>query len=201
MAVLALEMADGPISLYDIRRTFQREFGWAPGEISLNATVAQDQRCCWAGRGIYGLWRHGLIPGPRRLLDVARTVLYASGSPLSQDELTFTLRHLGYRFHPASLHQMLAREPAIIEPRWHCYEVDKGETPGRGLGLGLTSAAFEAVTQCTLLRTRAALKERDRRLEADRGLASEDPVYTQGRLDTVSPYGESSTGLNSRQTG
>lgn len=185
-AVLALEMADGPISLYDIRRTFQREFGWTPGELSLNATVAQDQRCCWAGRGIYGLWRHGLVPGPRRLLDVVRIVLHAHGSELTQDELTFTLRHLGYRFRPASLHHVLAREPRIIQPRWHHYEVDESDALGRELGL--TPAAFEAVIQRALCGTRSALKERDRRLTVDRGLASGDPVYAEGRLDNVGPY-------------
>lgn len=187
MAVLALEVSDGPISLYDIRRTFQREFAWTPSEPSLNATVAQDRRCCWAGRGIYSLWRHGLVPGPRRLRDVVRVVLYAHGSPLTQDELTFTLRHLGYRFQPASLHYVLAREPGIIEPRWHYYEVD--ESDGLSRELGLTPAEFDAVTQRAMQRTRAALKERDRRLAVDRGLASGDPVYTEGRIDTVGPYG------------
>lgn len=186
MAVFALEMSDRPISLYDIRRTFQREFGWTPSHLSLNATVAQDRRCCWAGRGIYSLWRHGLVPGPRRLRDVVRVVLYAHGSPLTQEELTFTLRHLGYRFQPASLHHVLAQEPEIVEPCWHYYEVNESEALGRELGL--TPAVFDAVTQRAMHRTRVALKEREQRLAGDRGLASGDPIYTEGHIDTAGPY-------------
>jgi hypothetical protein len=128
-----------------------------------------------------------LIPGPRRLIDIVRIVLYAHEAPLTQDEITFTLRYLGYRFHPASLHQVLAREPGVIEPRWHHYEVDEDEALGRELGL--TPEAFEVVTQRAIHRTRAALKERGRRLAGDRGLATGDAVFTEGRLNTLSPYG------------
>ena len=92
MAVFVLEASEKPLSLYDIHRGVQREFGWAPERNSLNATVTGDPRSCWAGRGLYGLWRHGLVPGPRKLVDVARLVLYCHDQPLSLDELAFTLR-------------------------------------------------------------------------------------------------------------
>jgi hypothetical protein len=187
IAVLALEASHAPISLYDIRRIFHREFGWAPGEMSLNATVAQDRRCCWAGRGIYGLWRHGLAPGPRRLLDAARLVLSSRDASLTQDELAFTLRHIGYRFQAATLHRLLAQSPTITEPSWHRYTANSVGAPLH-LELGLPLSAFETVTKRVARQTRAALKERRRRLATDRGLTGDDPVFTEGKLNTSAPY-------------
>ena len=59
------------------------------------------------GRGIYGLYRHGLIPGPRRLLDVGRFLLFVADGPLEVTALEFPMKRIGYRFHPMSLSHAL----------------------------------------------------------------------------------------------
>jgi hypothetical protein len=190
MAVVVLELADGPLHLYDVHRGILREFGWAPRRVSLNTTVALDRRCCWAGRGLYGLWRHGLIPGPRRLVDVARIVLHAHQTPLNQDELTFTLRHLGVRFQPVTLTRVLTQSPTIKHTGWLQHQVDRspaGTARLRG-DIGLDLPAFAAVTQRVARQTKAALRERRRRLAVDRGLSSDDPVYDEGELGPAALY-------------
>ena len=63
-AVYVLERAERPLSIYDIQRGIRRELGWEPHRPSLAVSVANDLRCCWAGKGLYALYRHGLIPGP-----------------------------------------------------------------------------------------------------------------------------------------
>ena len=189
MAVFVLEASEEPLSLYDIRRGIQREFGWAPERNSLNATVALDRRSCWAGRGLYGLWRHGLVPGPRKLADVARLVLYCHDQPLSLDELAFTLRHLGYRFQQVTLHRVLTTAPTIKRHGWAEYSVIR--TPADCIvlladsGLGL---AFEGVAERTRNGTLTALRERRKRLASERGLADDDPIYIEGELPVLGVY-------------
>ena len=187
-AVLALESAAAPISIYDIQRFFQSEFGWAPSRMSLNATVAQDRRCCWAGRGLYGLWRHGVFPGPRRLIDVVRVVLYARASPLPLDELAFVLRQIGYRFQSATLYNVLNQWPTIQERRWHHY-TNKEENTEIAASLRMTTATLDAISERVRRQTRAALRERRRRLAAERGLRDTDPVFAEGQIEPAGPFG------------
>jgi hypothetical protein len=189
MAVFVLEASDEPLSLYDIHRGIQREFGWAPKRNSLNATVALDRRSCWAGRGLYGLWRHGLVPGPRKLADVARLVLYCHDQPLSLDELAFTLRHLGYRFQQVTLYRVLTTAPSTRRQGFAGYSVDRTPTDGTvlrvGFGLG---PAFEEVAERTRDGTLAALRERRKRLVSEQGLADDDPIYIEGELPMSGVY-------------
>lgn len=189
MAVFVLEASEEPLGLYDIHRGIQREFGWAPERNSLNATVAIDRRSCWAGHGLYGLWRHGLVPGPRKLADVAQLVLYCHDQPLSLDELAFTLRRLGYRFHQATLHRVLTAAPGINRQGRVGYTVNRSPADGAILrtdfGLGL---AFEVVAERTRKGTLTALSERRERLVADRGLADDDPIYVEGEVPLLGLY-------------
>lgn len=189
MAVFVLEASEGPLSLYDVHRGIRREFGWVPERNSLNATVALDRRCCWAGRGLYGLWRHGLVPGPRKLADVARLVLYCHEAPLSEDELAFTLRYIGYRFHQAGLYRALTTSPAIKREGRAEYSLNLNPADGTvlrgGFGLGV---ALEAVAERTRKSTLAGLRERRKRLASERGLADDDPVYKEGELPVLGIY-------------
>lgn len=44
------------------------DYGYHFGQQQIaNTTLATDRRFCWAGQGIYGLYRHGPLPGPRNL--------------------------------------------------------------------------------------------------------------------------------------
>lgn len=65
--VQILERGDGPLSVYDIQRGIHREFGKEVLRGSLAASISVDPRFCWAGKGLYGLYRHKLVPGPRNL--------------------------------------------------------------------------------------------------------------------------------------
>jgi hypothetical protein len=194
MAVVVLEASEAPVSLYDIQRGMIREFGWSPERMSLNATVALDPRCCWAGRGLYGLWRHGLVPGPRKLEDVARLVLYSyPQKPLDQDELGFVLRHLGYRFQQASLYNAV-RTSAYIDDlygwTWLGYDVDRDPAYAAQLmaDLGLSPEAFQAVIERVGAGVIAGLAERRHRLVSERGLSNDDPVYEEGTLRAPGVY-------------
>ena len=192
MAVFVLEASEEPLTLYDIHRGVQREFGWAPERNSLNATVALDRRSCWACRGLYGLWRHGLVPGPRKLADVARLVLYCHDQPLSLDELAFTLRHLGYRFQQASLHRVLTTTPTIKRQGWAEYSVDPSPAAGTVLradfGLGPAFSGVAERTRNGTLGALGALNERRKRLASERGLADDDPIYIEGELPVLGVY-------------
>jgi len=170
------------MSLYDIHRGIERELGWAPDRMSLNASVALDRRCCWAGRGLYGLWRHGLVPGPRKSRDVARLVLHAHEKPLEAEEITFALRHLGYRFVPSTLPRILNATVTIKLDGYGAYRVSRSpvDTMHLRTDISLGIEEFRVVRRQLQRHTRAALRERRRRLALVRGLAANDPIYQEG---------------------
>src|SRR5438477_118351 len=62
LALIALERADAPLSVYDISRTIQRDSGTQVHRGSLMVNLSDDRRFCWAGKGLYGLYRHRLFP-------------------------------------------------------------------------------------------------------------------------------------------
>lgn len=74
-----LERSDTPLTIYDIRRSIRRDFGVEVSQATLQVHILADRRFCWAGKGLYGLYRHGLIPGPRSLAGIARMFLYSHG--------------------------------------------------------------------------------------------------------------------------
>ena len=61
-----LEESDQPLAYWDIERLL-RASGHEVWEPSLKATLGADRTFCWAGRGIYGLFRHGFLPGVGRV--------------------------------------------------------------------------------------------------------------------------------------
>ena len=113
--------------MYDVCRGIKREFGIAASENSINSSLASDLRFCWAGRGLYGLYRHGLLPGPRNLSGVAKLILYSVGHPLSIGILSFLMQFKGYRFHTQSLINALARDPDVINLGWQGYDIDRSD--------------------------------------------------------------------------
>ena len=96
--VRILERSPGPLNIYDVQRGIRREFGWNVQRGSLAVSISADLRFCWAGKGLYGLYRHKLIPGPRNLAGIAKFFLYSWGDWASPQELAFVMTNVGYRF-------------------------------------------------------------------------------------------------------
>src|SRR5438132_331841 len=82
LGVLVLERETDPITAYDIRRMIIRNYqrDVMPGSLAVGLSV--DRRFCWAGKSIYGLVRHRLLPGPRNLTDLGKFFLAAVGLPV-----------------------------------------------------------------------------------------------------------------------
>ena len=77
---------------------------------SLLAYLSRDLRVCWAGKGMYGLYRHGLVPNVRGLGPAAEVHLLAAPRNLTQDELHFVLQRQGYRYQLPSLLPAVLRQ-------------------------------------------------------------------------------------------
>ena len=103
LAVCALEVEPRPITIYDAQRSIERTTGRQIHPPSINSVMGTDRRFCWAGKGTYGLFRHGLLPGPRNIGDVAVLLILSYRQPLLFDELTFVMKWSGYRFQDPSL--------------------------------------------------------------------------------------------------
>jgi len=58
-----LEESDTALTVYDIKRSIRRDLGIDVSQETLQVSISGDRRFCWAGKGLYGLYRHGLIPG------------------------------------------------------------------------------------------------------------------------------------------
>lgn len=164
-AIRVLERANGPLSVYDISRGISRDLNLNVALSSLNVTLASDRRFCWAGRGLYGLYRHGLFPGPRNLTGVARLFLYASEYPLSVDALRFAMQQAGYRLHRQSLYGVLERDRLV---GWspNGYRIVQGKGVKRQLiaaGTGKGPASFMRCVERCRSRIAVALMEYSRR--------------------------------------
>ncbi len=187
-AVYVLERADGPLSIYDIQRGIRRELGWEPYRPSLTVSVANDIRCCWAGKGLYALYRHGLIPGPRRLVDVAKIVLMSQGTELTADEISFAMRHLGYRFQQQSLVNALLREKSIERVSWRTW-VFGADRSLSAIKVAPTRAERDRVMGQVRQLVSLALIEQGRRLSrTGLGLANTDSIYTDGSQPPAEPW-------------
>ena len=77
-------------------------------------TLSGDYRFCWAGAGLYGLYRHGPLPGPRGLEPATRLLLVTADRPLGHDVVDFCLKRFGYRYNVASLRNAVARSENIV---------------------------------------------------------------------------------------
>lgn len=103
--------AETPLPVHDYVRLAKQDLGAFMTKSTAEATIAPDQRFCWAGPGTYGLYRHGVLPGPRKLEECARMLLVATG-PLHMEAVSFVLKQLGYRFADGSLRNAIAKS-------WH----------------------------------------------------------------------------------
>lgn len=166
-AVLVLEGSDVPLTVYDIERGIARDLGKTVNRASLNVSLANDLRFCWAGRGIYGLVRHGLVPGPRNLAGIGRFFIYSHGSAITLTDLEFVMKYAGYSFTSASLSRALSYDPDVLWPTWS--ECNVHRSPSATFQLRCTGIAPDHQTFLTLVdRCRetifAGLDERKRRL-------------------------------------
>jgi hypothetical protein len=117
--------ADTALPAHDYLRLAQQDFGAFMSKPTAEATMAPDPRFCWAGPGMYGLYRHGVLPGPRRLEECARLTLMAAG-PLHMDVVGFILKQLGYRFADGSLRNAIGKSNYISWDR-HGWSHPTGE--------------------------------------------------------------------------
>lgn len=91
-----------PVKVHDISRFVRQNCGTAQ-QHSIGVILSQDRRFCWAGRALYGLARHGPIPGARSLAEAAYAILLAAPRELHVEEVDFVLDQLNYRFNSDSL--------------------------------------------------------------------------------------------------
>src|SRR5207244_4068903 len=97
-----------------------RDRGYDVHNGSLLVWLGQDSRTCWGGKGIYGLYRHGLLPGVRDLGSAAAVFLYVTGLALDYREVWFVLRHAGYRSEEVSIYYALRRAQSygLVSRTW-----------------------------------------------------------------------------------
>lgn len=107
---------DNPLRVSDYVRLADSQFGYDIGSGSANTTLAADRRFCWAGQGIYGLFRHGPLPGPRSLEDAARLLLTVNGA-MTISAVDYCLKAIGYRYNSASLRNAIRSSAAITVRR------------------------------------------------------------------------------------
>lgn len=166
-AVLVLEGSDVPLSVYDIERGIARELGKTVNRGSLNVSLANDMRFCWAGRGIYGLFRHGLIPGPRNLAGIGRFFIYSYGSPIALADLEFVMKYAGYSFTSASLTRALTDDGDVYWPTWSQCDVHRSPSATHDLrrtGIAPDHQTFLALAERCRETIFAGFDERERRL-------------------------------------
>lgn len=102
-----------PVHVLDFVRLAERDYGRKLGRSTANAVLSPDRRFCWAGSGLYALYRHGPLPGPRNLEEASRLVLIAAGRPLTIDAMDYCLKQLGYRYNVGSLRNAISRSSVI----------------------------------------------------------------------------------------
>jgi hypothetical protein len=107
--VAVLETANGPLAYWDVKRLLESNGGRPVRKASLMTWLATDSRTCWGGPGIYGLYRHGLLPGVRDTGSTAAVFIHAADVAVSQEQARFLLQHVGYRFLSTSIYLALRR--------------------------------------------------------------------------------------------
>jgi hypothetical protein len=91
-----------PVKTHDVVRFVSSTY-LVDARFSMGAALSQGKRFCWGGRALYGLARHGPIPGPRTLAEAAYAVSLAAPQELYVEEIDFVLEQLNYRFNSDSL--------------------------------------------------------------------------------------------------
>lgn len=118
--VAVLEEAQAPLAHWDVRRLLESNGGRRVHPGSLLVWLSNDPRNCWSGRGIYGLYRHGLLPGVRNLGSAAAVLLHAADEELAEDQIRFVLQHVGYRFQSSSIYLALRKveDEGLLRRNW-----------------------------------------------------------------------------------
>lgn len=171
-ALMILEQAPGPLSYWDIQRLMDRDTDRVTRSNSLLVYLSRDPRICWAGKGIYGLYRHGLVPTIRGLGPAAEVHLLAAPTLLQLDQLHFVLQHQGYRYQFTSLAPALERHlgygwrNAIVPAESEAGRVRHEQRLARLLQITRRSPRFQHYRDSINLRVQHALAERDRRLSS-----------------------------------
>jgi hypothetical protein len=124
-----------PLHIRDYVRLADRDYGRRLSAPTATATLAPNPRFCWAGKGLYALYRHGPLPGPRNLEEASRVVLLAAGGPLTTSALDYCLKQLGYRYNVASLNSAVSRSPRITSEQNGQWDHPRGEAAERELRL------------------------------------------------------------------
>ena len=168
-AISVLEKSDRPLAYWDIKRMLDRGSANPVNERTLLAQLGADRRACWGGSGIYGLYRHGLLPGARGLYSVGPVFIYSSNEPLLMEELCFVARQVGYTFADASLSNAVIRSHAPIRQdsagRWCAGSKDPSTERYIAMLLELKPGPqFDLIIQRASAQARAALRELVRRL-------------------------------------
>lgn len=91
-----------PVRVHDVVRFIEPRYS-ADARHTMNVVLSQGRRFCWGGRALYGLARHGLIPGARTLAEAAYAVMLAAPRPLHLEEVDFVLEQFNYRYNVDSL--------------------------------------------------------------------------------------------------
>lgn len=160
----------GPLHVRDYVRLADAMFDHPVSQASANATLSADPRFCWAGQGIYALYRHGPLPGPRSLEPAARLILCSAPTALTLDAIDFCLKSLHYRYNPASLSNAVGRSGNI---RWQAdgrFDHLRGEAAQRNLraDIGMVPprrrADWEALHDRLRRQVSRSLRDRSRRL-------------------------------------
>src|SRR4051794_18087746 len=89
--LMVLEASAEPLYIWDIQRLTARHRFIRPAATAGSNALGALQYC-GAGRGFYGLYRHGLIPGARDLGTVAAAVLHVADGYLTAEEVHFVMR-------------------------------------------------------------------------------------------------------------
>lgn len=178
VALMVLEEAAGPLTDYDVARGIRTRFGRTVPRPSLRVSLSSDRRFCWAGKGLYGLYRHGLLPGPRSLAGVAKIILRAYGAPLDLRSLSFAMKHFGYRFGDVSLYYALARDSEVTlgPDRHYCMSPnDKITSSLLELRCAPNRAKLNDLLAQVSKRTSSALSELEKRLSNRPGAGQPAP--------------------------
>ena len=91
-----------PVKTHDVARFVTPDYRGDP-RYSISSALSQGMRFCWGGRALYGLARHGLVPGVRSLPEAAYAILIAAPRELHIEEVDFVLEQFSYRFNKDSL--------------------------------------------------------------------------------------------------
>lgn len=167
-ALVILERSPTPLTYWDLTRLMDRGSTRSTAGNSLLVYLSRDSRICWAGKGLYGMFRHGLAPNVRGLGPAAEAHLLAAPTAISQDELHFVLKYLGYRYQYPSLAPALGRQ---LGSAWRTASESEANRLRRErrlallLGFERRTPEFHKYYEELEDRVRDALTERSTRLE------------------------------------